>query len=431
MAESLKELYDARAKATHDARQILDRADSAKRDLTSDELTNYNRIDREIDELSDKIHKREQSAAALRRQVAPLRTPGNDGASLEIGYEGYNIPGMLRGRSPRQTVLRAGSNEALRASDSYRNTFLAYLKAEATRERLGLQTSKDPKGGYLAPMQFVANLIKFLDDAVFMRQLSTVLPPLSSAVSIGVPSWDSDPGDADWTAEVPASDISEDDSATLGTREMMPHLLTKLVKLGLKLMRSAAINAESLLTDRLGYKFAVSEEKAFLTGSGNKQPLGIFTASSDGISTGRDSTCTGATAFTADELIDAFYTLKGQYQANASWVVSREFARRCRKLKDGNGQYLWQPGLVGMPNTILDRPYFQSEFAPSTFTANQYVAVVGDFKNGYWIADSLEVEIQRLGELFALRNQVGLLGRKETDGAPVLEECFVRLKLGA
>jgi HK97 family phage major capsid protein len=90
---------------------------------------------------------------------------------------------------------------------------------------------------------------------------------------------------------------------------------------------------------------------------------------------------------------------------------------------------VWGGGIVGgNAATIMERPYRMSEYVPSTYTTGLYVAIVGDF-SFYYIADSLNLEIQRLGELFSLRNQVGLLARKETDGMPVLEEAFSRLKL--
>jgi HK97 family phage major capsid protein len=103
---------------------------------------------------------------------------------------------------------------------------------------------------------------------------------------------------------------------------------------------------------------------------------------------------------------------------------------RCRKLKDGVGNYLWQPGLAtDRPPTVLGRPYVQSENAPNTFTSQLYVAIIGDFKAGYWIVDALQMEVQRLVELFTLKNQVGFKGHKETDGMPVLEEAFSRMIL--
>ena len=57
------------------------------------------------------------------------------------------------------------------------------------------------------------------------------------------------------------------------------------------------------------------------------------------------------------------------------------------------------------------------------------MGILGDFSN-YWIADSLALEMQRLVELYATTNQVALIGRMESDGMPVLEEAFVRVKLG-
>ena len=109
--------------------------------------------------------------------------------------------------------------------------------------------------------------------------------------------------------------------------------------------------------------------------------------------------------------------------------MHRDTLKIIRKFKDGNGQYLWSPGLSGgMPNTILDRPYVLSEFAPNTFTTGLYVLILGDFSR-YWIADSLDLTVRVLPDLFTLKNQIGIKGQKNTDGMPVLEEAFQRLIL--
>jgi HK97 family phage major capsid protein len=276
----------------------------------------------------------------------------------------------------------------------------------------------------------VAQLIKFLDDEVFIRQLATVLPP-TMAKTVGAVSFDTDYADADWTAEVPASDISEDDAARFGKRELTPHLLTKLVKTSLKLARSSSIDIMAFVAQRMAYRFALPEEKGYLTGTGAQQPLGVFTASDQGITTSQDVRTSSATDFVYDDLIDCLYDLKDGHVANATWVGSREFRKRCRKLKDGEGRYILvenQNG--GTVTTLLDRPLRVSEFAPSTFTASQYVAVVGNFEH-YWIQDGMGLELQNLLELFALKNQIGWVGRKETDGMPVLAEAFRRLQMKA
>lgn len=431
---SLKELIDARNKALADARAILDKADAEERELSAEEQQQYDRADADVDRLNGEIDARR--AKVGNRQTDPAVLQHATAPEKEAVL-------LVRGQELR---IQPGTPLHQRCSTAYRAAWLAYamagsaglaeLKAQQGREFLGLQVGKDPKGGYLAPPTFVAQLIKFLDDFVFLRGLANVLPPMLSAVNIGVPSWDTDPGDADWTAEVPASDIAEDDTATTGKREFMPHLMTKLVKMSQKMVRAASvIDPEAYMVQRLGYKCGITEEKAYLSGTGSNQPLGAFIADVNGISTGRDVTASGATAFTADDLIDCIFNLKAGYQTRATWVMHRDAVKRCRKLKDGNGAYLLvQNEMSGNQNartlgTILDRPFAQSEYAPNTFTTGKYVAVVGDWKTGYWIADSLELEIQYLGELFALRNQIGLLARKETDGAPVLEEAFSRLKL--
>lgn len=433
---SLKELIEKRNKCVHDARDILGREKAAGRKLYAEEVAKAEGLldlAAEVDDAitakvkSDERNKklsaledREQEPA--RRQI-PASIPGinppakgGDGAAI-LEWRGQKIH------------LAKGTPEHARCSKAYHDAYLSYLIGASTGASLGLQVGKDPKGGYLAPMSFVANLIKFLDNSVFMRQLCTVLPPMANGVSLGVPSWDADPGDADWTAEVPASDITEDDTAAIGQREFVPHLLTKLLKISNKLLRASVLDIESLLVSRLGYKFAVTEEKAFLTGSGAQQPLGVFVASANGINTDRDTACASQTTFTADELINCLYSLKEGYQRNATWLMSRTGIKIARKLKDSQNQYLWQPGLGGQPGTILDRPYVMSEYVPSTYTTGLYVAAVGDWKACYWIADGLDLEFQRLNELFSLRNQVGLLARKETDGTPVLPEAAARLIL--
>ncbi|HSH28678.1 MAG TPA: phage major capsid protein, partial [Thiohalobacter sp.] len=295
-------------------------------------------------------------------------------------------------------------------------------------EMRALAFDNDASGGYLAaPEQFVNELIKGVDDMVFMRGMATTMM-IDGAHSLGVPSLAADPADADWTAEVGA--VSEDSTMSFGKRELQPHLLTKLIKVSMKLLRRSAMPAEMVVMDRLRYKFGITLEKAYLTGSGASQPLGVFTASSNGISTSRDvSTGNTTTSIQADGLMEAKYSLKGQYHTRAQWIFHRDGVKQVAKLKDGDGQYIWQPGLqAGQPDRLLQMPINMSEYAPNTFTTGQYVGILGDFSN-YWIVDSMAMAVQRLNELYAGNNQVGFIGRLESDGMPVLEEAFARVKL--
>lgn len=167
-----------------------------------------------------------------------------------------------------------------------------------------------------------------------------------------------------------------------------------------------------------------------MTGTGSGQPLGLFTASSDGISTSRDvSSGNTTTEIQFDGLKEAKYTLKGQYWSRAQWMFHRDAVKQISKIKDSNGQYIWSESVrVGEPDRLLGLPVRMSEYVPNTFTTGQYVGLLGDIMN-YWIVDALTMTFQVLQELYAETNQVGLIGRMESDGQPVLEEAFVRVTL--
>jgi HK97 family phage major capsid protein len=167
-----------------------------------------------------------------------------------------------------------------------------------------------------------------------------------------------------------------------------------------------------------------------MTGPGSNQPLGLFTASDDGIPTSRDvSDGNTATDIKGDGLINAKFKLKAQYMAGARWLFHRDGIKNIRKLKDSNGNYIWMAGLAnGQPDTILEVPYIMSEFAPNTFTTGKYVGLIGDFRF-YWIVDALTMELQRLVELYSLSNKIGFVVRAETDAQPVRAEAFARVKL--
>lgn len=427
----LKELAELRAKSLADARAINDKADAEGRVLTAEEQAAYDKAFAASQKYGDDIKRRQALEAEESRLSDSLGRRTQPDANTPPANT--DKPYVVEGPRGMKTEIAPNSPLYGTTSATYRSAFASYLGSGVPSA--GLQTSTDTKGGYLAPVTLSNQLIKFLDDMVWIRRLSNVLPPLGQSVSLGVPSWDTDPGDADWTAEVPGSDISEDDTAAVGKREFVPSLLTKLVKISMKMLRTGVVDVESLVAQRLAYKFAVTEEKAFLTGTGAQQPLGIFTASTSGVSTSRDVTASATTSFNGDDLKNMVYNLKMAYRNNAAWVMHRDAVKMAAKLKDSSGQYLWNLGPVGTqlngaePGTLIGIPVYESEFAPSTFTTGQYVAILGDFRAGYWIADSLSLEVQRLGELFSLKNQVGLLGRKETDGAPVLGEAFSRLKL--
>lgn len=419
MNQKSKELRASRAKIVTDQRALLDAAEVAKRALTADENTNYENMDAEVDRLTREIEREEKLEVRELEMNTSLDTfkpaPAGNNEKRSIQYRG-------------QTVQFAENADV---QDRAFKTFLSRgLSAVAGEELRALQADADIYGGFLvAPQQFVMKLIQAVDNEVFIRSMATVFP-VTKAESLGAPSLDNDVGDATWTAEIATG--SEDSTLSFGKRELTPHPLARLIKVSEKLLRVSAMDVESLIIQRLAYKFGVVSENAYLNGSGSNQPMGVFTAATVGfgISTSRDvSTGNTTTAFTTDGLINALYSLKAQYHPKASWIFHRDAIKALRKLKDGDGQYIWNPDIKGgQPDMILARPYRMSEYCPNTFTTGLYVGIIGDFSQ-YWIADALNMRVQRLNELYAATNQVGFIGRLESDGMPVLEEAFARVKL--
>ena len=398
----VKELLEKRANIWEQAKALIDKAETEGRDFSAEEQAQYDKMMVEMDELAKRAKRLEEKQRIEAQMDVPVNEPIK--------------------------VSPASDKDTKRQVDLMPE-FRAYIKSGVIgRELRQLQADVDEKGGFLLPPeQFVADLIKELDNKVFIRGLATVIP-VTTSDSLGAPTLEADVSDPDWTTEIKS--VDEDTTMALGKRALTPHQLTKLVKVSMKLLRTSAIPVEGLVRERLAFKFAAAQENTFLNGDGNSKPLGVFYASVNGISTARDvSTGNTTTAITADNLFEVKYALKEQYRGGAQWIFHRDAVKMIAKLKDGEGQYLWRPGLAaGQPDTLLNLPINESEYAPNTFTSGKYVGILGNFRY-YWIAEMFGMEIQRLNELFAQTNQIGFIGRMWCDGAPVLESAFARVKL--
>lgn len=430
LREQAREKLAARARVIEENRKAIDLAEQEKRSLSAEE--------------KESSEKRWADIARLRDEADNLVRQAEAEDGIEGRSEAIRPDAEKRDLTPREEkrAYQVGHIKGERSyrfdpsanteSPEYRKGFAAQMIVPTDRtkeEQRALQMDSDTAGGYtVAPQQFVADLIQAVDNAVFFRGLASV-SQLVGAHSIGRPSLDTDVDDSDWTSELATG--NEDSAMAFGKRELTPHPLAKRIKVSRKLLRHSPLGPEAVVRDRLAYKMGVTQEKAFMTGTGAQQPLGVFTASANGISTGRDvATDNTTSAVTFDGLKNAKWTLKSGYHGRAQWIAHRDFGKQVDKIKDGNGQYIWQASVVaGAPDRLLNMPINFSEYAPNTFTTGLYVAILGDFSN-YWIVESLALEIQRLNELYAATNQVGFITRAELDGMPVIEESFVRVTLG-
>lgn len=407
----LAELRDQRNNLITQARSLLDKAETEKRNLSEEEARAYDTILTDQGKVLDEIKRVERQIELDKEMASSSVTDQRQSGQSQENRQSSN---------PRET-------------DEYRDMFFRFLaggkSALSHDEFRALSAGSAPDGGYtVAPMEMAQGIIKAVDNEVIIRGKATKFP-LAKATSLGAVSLDSDPDDPTWTSEIKTG--NEDSSMAFGRRELSPHPVARRIKVSNKLLSVSAIAIEQLIRDRFAYKLGIVQEKAFMTGSGAQQPLGLFTASAFGINTDRDvSTDNTATEMTFDGLQNAKYSLKAQYQRTAEWIFHRDGVKQLAKIKDGDGQYIWQPAVTAnTPDMLLGRPVNQSEYCPNTFTTGLYVGMFGDFSY-YWIADALDIQFQVLKELYAETNQTGYICRLECDGMPVLSEAFARVKLG-
>ena len=427
MGNRIMELIRLRNVAVEESRALLNLAKEGQWP-DSETKEKYDKAFARVHELGDLLKAEEQQAAVeatvvsqpINRTVTMTAVEQLQGALATTG--GNMRKAMASLPEPSRVAVE---NIQLAGMDAYLAGDMAVLSQPEMRAALNITDAS--LGGYLQPPTvWVDRLIKALDDELVIRRLATKFS-LPNGESMGAVSLETDLDDFSWTTEVPSS-VSEDTTLRLGGRELKPNPMAKLVKASKTLLRKTG--AEALVRQRLAYKAAITEEKGFMTGNGTKQPLGLFTASSHGISTSYDvSTGNTATSITFPGLVAVRGALKQGYRRNARWLFHREGITQISGLMDGESRFLWQPSTqMGQPDMILGYPVIESEYVPHVFTSLLYVGMFADFSN-YWICDGTGVNVQRLVELYAGTRQDGFIFDMECDGMPVLGEAFVRVKL--
>jgi HK97 family phage major capsid protein len=277
-----------------------------------------------------------------------------------------------------------------------------------------LQVGTDAEGGFLVPDEFERILIEALQEENIFRQLAKVINTSSGDKKIPVAA---SKGEASWVEE--EGPILESDDA-FGQVSIGAFKLATMIKISEELINDSVFNLESYIAKEFARRIGAKEEEAFFVGDGVGKPTGIFNAIGGAI---LGVTAAAATAITIDEVIDLYYSLKSPYRKNAVFVMNDTTVKTIRKLKDGNGQYLWAPSITaGQPDTILTRPIKTSAYVPVIAAAAKTIAF-GDF--GYfWVADRQGRSFQRLNELFAVTGQIGFKATERVDGKLILAESI-------
>jgi HK97 family phage major capsid protein len=272
----------------------------------------------------------------------------------------------------------------------------------------------DSEGGYLVPDEFEHTLITALENDNVVRSLAHSFTTASGNHKIPIVTTK---GTASWVDEEGA--IPEGDDS-FGQQLIGAHKVATMIKVSEELLNDSAFDLEGYFRTEFARRIGNKEEEAFLVGNGTGKPTGIF-HSTGGADIG--VTAASATAVTSDELIDLFYSLDSAYRKNAVWLLNDATMKNIRKLKDSNGQYLWQPALhEGGFDTLLGKRLYTSPFVPEMAAGKKTVAF-GDF-SFYWIGDRAGITFKRLNERFAETGQIGFIASKRLDGRLILPEAI-------
>ena len=390
---TVNELRAMRAKAWESAKNFLDSHRNENGMLSLEDTKTYEEMEAKIVNLGKEIERQEKMDAMEREMAMPVNTPITS--------------------KPENTKMEEKKG---RASDAYKKAFWNGMRSKYASVSNVLSEGTDSEGGYLVPDEYENTLVQALEGENVIRGRSHVITTSNGTHKIPVVA---SKGEASWIDENGA--YPEDDD-TFAQVNIDAHKVGTIIKVSEELLNDSAFNLESYFAQEFGRRIGTKEEEAFINGNGSSKPTGILTSAEVGVTAASDKT------ITADEIIDLFYSLKGSYRRNAVWVLNDSTVKVIRKLKDENGQYIWQPALKdGDHDTLLGRPILTTGAMPE-IAADAKPVIFGDLSY-YWIGDRQGVTFKRLNERYADMGQVGFLASKRVDGKLVLPEAIKVLKM--
>ena len=314
------------------------------------------------------------------------------------------------------------------ATAEYSKAFWDNMRGDVSYDvRAALSVGENSEGGYTVPDEFHRQLIQALEENNIFRSLAHVIRTNSGTRTIPIAA---DNGKASWVEEGNA--IGESD-LTFGVATLSAYKLACAIRVSNELLHDSAFDIAGHIANRFGVRFGNAEEEAFISGKGvsadptvtPSEPTGILTTlASPSVLTENAST------ISFDDVYKLFYALKGPYRQKAKFLCNETALLQLMLLKDGNGQYIWKPGIeVGKPDTILGHAVYTSTYMPAiegvpANDAGKKVLLFGDFSY-YWIADRTNRTMKRLND------QVGFVGTQRVDGKLILPEAMKVLGMGA
>ena len=382
------------------AKAFLDSHTTENGLMNAEDTTEYERMEQEVVDLGHAID-REERALELEREMNASVSPD------------------LASRPEQRRESKKGT-----ASDAYKDAFwkqMRDMERHSAEVRNALQIGELTEGGYTVPDEYEHTLVEALQEENIMRGLVHVITTSSGDRKIPLVT---SKGSASWVEE--EATIPESDDA-FGQITLSAHKVGSMIRISEELLHDSAFDLAGYISHEFARRVGAAEEEAIISGNGTHKPTGLLHATL-GAETGL--TTAAVAAITADELIDLQHSLKAGYRRKACYIMNDATVKLLRKLKDGNGAFMWQPGLLlGQPDTLLNQKVLTSNFMPLPAAGNKAI-LYGDYSY-YWLADREGRSLQRLNELYAATDQVGFKITQRVDGRLILREAVKCLSMKA
>lgn len=407
----LKELREKQEKLVVDARAKLDEIKDDTIEARAKEIeSEYDKIMADYDKLDKRVKREEDLAARDAALKAAIEQPDERRPN---GEDRKVEPGKT------ETAVVTDEERTKKHADAFRS-YLRYgmndmgpeqraiLREFRTFAGQGVGTGAD--GGYLVPQGFMAELVKTLKawgpmlDAGFTRQMMT-----ASGNSIPWPTMDDTSNKGALIAENTQVALSE---ITFGTKTIDAYKYTSgVVLVSSELLQDSALDVEAIVRAAMGERIARIGNEHLTTGDGASKPHGLIPAAGT-------TSAAAAAAITFDDMIELEHSVDPAYRGDPSckFMFNDSTLRALRKLKDGFGNYIWQPAnaATGEPSRILNYGYAINQDMASIATTAKTVAF-GAF-NRYLVRIVNEFSIRRLVERYADYDQTGFIGFTRLDG---------------
>lgn len=305
----------------------------------------------------------------------------------------------------RKTLARPALAVAAEVEAPHQKAFEAYLRSGDDDALRGLELEEKAistiagDGGYLVDPETSASISSVLSSTASLRSVASVVQVNATSFDVLI---DHSEAGAGWGSE--SGGVAETATPALDRIAIPLYELNAMPKASQRLLDDSAFDVDAWLAARIAAKFARAEAEAFINGSGTDQPRGLMTyptVANDSWSWGNLGTIvTGADGdFAAQDggeaLIDLVYAVSAEYRANGTFVMNSRTAAAVRKLKDGDGRFLWSDGFgAAEPARLLGYPVLIAEDMPDIATGVAAIAF-GDFGAGYTIAERPDLRVLR------------------------------------